>query len=75
MDNPIRGAKITENIKVGFKENLIFQWTQASESDATGVPDSDIMFCTLAVDAAGVPVSSVLNELLVNLSFARLALH
>ena len=75
MDNPIRGAKITENIKVGFKENLIFQWTQASESDATGVLVIDIMFSTLDVDAAGVPVSSVLNELLVNLSFARLELH
>ena len=37
MDNPIRGAKITENIKMGFKENLIFQWTQASESVTTGV--------------------------------------
>ena len=69
------GAKRTENIRMGFKENLIFQWTQASESDATGVPVSDIMFSTLAVDAAGVLVSSVLNELLVNLSFARLALH
>ena len=75
MDNPIRGIKITENIKVGFKENLIFQWTQASESDATGIPASDIIFSNLAVDAAGVPVSSVLNELLVNLSFARLTLH
>ena len=75
MDNPIRGAKITENIKMGFKENLIFQWTQASESDATGVPVSDIMFSNLAVDAASVPVSSVLNELLVNQSFARLELH